>query len=63
MKILKGQTFPSIERIVKFINENNIPREAILEITHGKDFGDMAIYTLFFYSDSDTEEKKPGFWG
>ncbi len=63
MIILKAQTFPSIGRITKFINENNIAREVILEITHGKDIGNLAIYTLFYYGDSETEEKVPGFWG
>ncbi|MDB5003526.1 MAG: hypothetical protein JWQ34_1751 [Mucilaginibacter sp.] len=63
MIVLKAQAFPSIERITKFINENTINREVILEITHGKDFGEMAVYTVFFYGDSDIEEKLPGFWG
>ena len=63
MIILKAQTFPSIERVTKFINDNNINRDVILEITHATGVTGVAIYTVFFYGDSDIDEKVPGFWG
>jgi hypothetical protein len=46
MIVLKSDYFSSHERLVRFINENNIKREDILEITQAPSY-----YTLFFYGD------------
>jgi hypothetical protein len=48
MIVLKFQTFTILEKLTKFVNENNIKREDILEITHGKTLGETPLYTLFF---------------
>lgn len=63
MIVLKAQTFDLLSHLTKFVNENGIRRENILEITHGKTLNGSPIYTVFFYGDAATEERVPGFWG
>jgi hypothetical protein len=58
MRILKSSFFIDNEALVTFINDNNIPREDILEITQGGGY-----FAVFFYSDSEIEEKTRNIWG
>jgi hypothetical protein len=51
MTVLKSDYFSSHERLVRFINENNIKKEDILQITHAASY-----YTLFFYGDDAFKE-------
>ena len=62
MTILKTMNFSSNEKLVSFVNENNITRENIIMINSGNDFAGTMVFTIFFYSDSENKEKKPGFW-
>lgn len=55
MIILKSDYFTSHERLTRFINENNIQRENILEILQ-----DQGFYTIFFYADDSIKEKTHG---
>jgi hypothetical protein len=62
MKILKEESSLSTKVLAKFVNDNNIAKEDIIAIT--SDGGEsLAKYTIFFYGDSEVEQKIPGIWG
>ena len=62
MIILKTMNFSNNESLASFVNDNNITRENIIMINSGNKAGGSTIFTIFFYGDSEIEEKKPGFW-
>lgn len=51
MIVLKSDYFSSHERLTRFINENHIRREDILEITNH-----AGVFTIFFYADDAAKE-------
>lgn len=55
MIILKSDYFSTHERLVRFINENNIKREDILVITQIP-----ASFTILFYADDSIKEVTHG---
>jgi hypothetical protein len=63
MLILKSQKFANTDQLVQFVNDNHINKESIVTVTQGQQSPAFDAYTIFYYSDSETEEKKHGFWG
>ena len=62
MIILKSKVFAINDKLTNFVNDNNISRDNILSITvHYNSVKE--IYTIFYYADSESEEKTRGFWG
>lgn len=62
MRILKCETFTSEQTLVKFVNNNNITREDIFIITRGSTSVMSVDFALFYYADSETKEKMPGWF-
>lgn len=67
MMILKAQKFEGIltpaKELAEFVNKNNIKREDILSITAVDAPNSSLIYTIFFYSDSETQILTKGVFG
>ena len=51
MIVLKSEVFINHERLTRFIQENNIKREDILNLTASNQG-----YAIFFYADDSVEE-------
>lgn len=61
MKILKSHFFSNHTELTLFVNDNAIVKEDILAInSSGNSLYDC---TIFFYADSEVEEKTRNIWG
>lgn len=63
MRTLKSESFLLHETLTKFINDNNINKDDILNIATPYD-NLLGTFVMFYYSDSEIDQKKSkGFWG
>lgn len=60
MIILKSREVGSHDDLTKFINENNIAQESVMNIVFSGTSSNF--YTLFFYADSAIKEKPRSIW-
>ncbi|PJJ79962.1 hypothetical protein [Mucilaginibacter auburnensis] len=61
MKILKSKEFAGHGPLATFVNDNNIRRDDIHVIISSNSHSTGCI--LFFYGDSEVEEKERNMWG
>ena len=63
MMILKCEIFMEEVDLANFVNNNNIARENIFTITRTSNVLENVKLVIFYYADSESKEKRPGFFG